>query len=325
MRVAAVQTTAGPDRDENLDVAANLVGQAVDAGATLVVLPELFSVAGSPEHLRRHAEEVDGPTTSWASAMAARRRIHLLAGSFPERAGDGRHVFNTSCLLGPDGSLVTVYRKVHLFDMRLSDTEVRESATFVAGDEICVTPIGRPIDEQLAPHEGSDGGAIEGPILGLSICYDLRFPELYRILTLRGATVVAVPAAFTAVTGPAHWELLLRARAAENQAFVVAAGQVGRLPPGMPACHGHSMIVDPWGTVMTERREPDPGVVVADLDLDALRRIRTELPVLAHRRPDAYVGDDDQGDGRIPGATAARFRPVGERGRAPDRSHHLAE
>lgn len=274
MRVAAVQTTAGPDRDENLEAADRLVGSAADEGAELVVLPELFSVAGSPDHLRGQAEDGCGPTMTWAADLAARRRIHLLAGSYPEQAGDGR-VFNTSCLFDTSGSVVAAYRKVHLFDVRLAETEIRESATFAAGDELCVAPLVGP-------------NAAPPAVLGLSICYDLRFPELYRALTLRGATVVAVPSAFTAATGPAHWELLLRARATENQVYVIGAGQVGRLPSGMPACHGHSMIVDPWGQVIACRTEPSPGVIVGDLDFARQVRIRAELPVLAHRRPDAY-------------------------------------
>ena len=139
----------------------------------------------------------------------------------------------------------------------------------------------------------------DGLRLGLSICYDLRFPELYRTLALGGATVVAVPSAFTAVTGPPHWELLLRARAVEDGVFVLAPGQVGRLPAGMPACHGHSMIVDPWGTVLAERFEPTPGVVLADLDLHEVQRVRRELPVLANRRPDAYRWPNDNGECRI--------------------------
>jgi predicted amidohydrolase len=134
-------------------------------------------------------------------------------------------------------------------------------------------------------------------VLGLSVCYDLRFPELYRILTLRGATMIAVPSAFTAVTGPAHWELLLRARAVENQVFVIGAGQVGDLPPGMPRCHGHSMVVDPWGVVLAERTDPSPGVVVAELDEARQRQIRSELPVLANRQPAAYRWTDDDARG----------------------------
>ena len=168
-----------------------------------------------------------------------------------------------------------IYRKIHLFDVHLAEAEVRESATIAAGDEVCFPP---SAGEPTAPDA----------VLGLSICYDLRFPELFRIMTLLGATVMAVPAAFTAATGPAHWELLLRARAAENQVYVIGAGQVGGLPPGMPACHGHSMIVDPWGEVMAERTEASPGVVLADLDFARQSRIRAELPVLANRRPDAY-------------------------------------
>jgi len=289
MRVAAIQTTAGPDRGENLERAGHLVEEAADGGARLVVLPEYFSVAGSPDHLRSDAEALDGPTRTWAAALARRLGIHLLAGTFPERlappdphAAAGRtpeRVFNTSCLLDPAGSLQAVYRKVHLFDVTLGKATFRESATVTPGSELCVTALDR------------------ATVLGLSVCYDLRFPEMYRIMALEGATVVAVPSAFTAATGPAHWELLLRARAVENQVFVIGAGQVGALPPGMPACHGHSMIVDPWGSVLAERAHPTPGVVLADLDVGLQARVRSELPVLANRRPAAYrwPRDDTRG------------------------------
>lgn len=298
MRVAAIQTTAGPDRERNLAEAGAQVERAVRDGARLVVLPEYFSVAGGPYHLRRHAESLNGPTVTWASRLASQWRVSVLAGSFPERCedvgrgtggGTGVHVFNTSCLIGPTGSLEAVYRKIHLFDVDLEGATVRESAAIAPGDELCVAPLGR------SPEDG-DG---PDPVLGLSICYDLRFPEVYRILTLLGATAVAVPAAFTAATGPAHWEVLLRARAVENQLFVIAAAQVGDLPPGMPACHGHSMIVDPWGTVLAERLEARPGVVVADLDLDRQREIRSRLPVLAHRRPEAYRWPDGSTRGTV--------------------------
>jgi predicted amidohydrolase len=289
MRVAAIQTTAGPDRGENLERAGHLVEEAADGGARLVVLPEYFSVAGSPDHLRSDAEALDGPTRTWAAALARRLGIHLLAGTFPERlappdphaaAGPApERVFNTSCLLDPAGSLTAVYRKVHLFDVTLGEATFRESATVTPGSELCVTALDR------------------ATVLGLSVCYDLRFPEMYRIMALEGATVVAVPSAFTAATGPAHWELLLRARAVENQVFVIGAGQVGALPPGMPACHGHSMIVDPWGSVLAERAHPTPGVVLADLDVGLQARVRSELPVLANRRPAAYrwPRDDTRG------------------------------
>ncbi len=286
MRVAAVQTTASHDRRQNLHDAGELVRVAAEDGAELVVLPEYFSVAGSPEHLRTHAETLSGPTVTWASELASRWNVRILAGSIPElpvaAGSSGRHtggrLFNTSCLLGPTGSLEAVYRKVHLFDVELEGVPFRESATIAPGDQLCVTPLGR------SSPEGSPATAV----LGLSICYDLRFPEIFRIMALGGATVIAVPAAFTAATGPSHWELLLRARAAENQVFVIGAAQVGDLPPGMPACHGHSMIVDPWGTVIAELGDPGPGVILADLDFERQRRIRSQLPVLANRRPAAY-------------------------------------
>jgi predicted amidohydrolase len=288
MRVAAVQFTAVRDRRRNLDQAASLVEEAATAGAELVVLPEYFSVAGRPDDLRSDAESLTGPTVTWASEQARRWGIHLVAGSFPERAGPpvdtaGR-LFNTSCLLGPSGSLDAVYRKIHLFDVALEGMSFRESATIAPGDTLGVVPLGPTPGLPDRPET----------VLGLSICYDLRFPEPYRIMTLLGATVLAVPAAFTAVTGPAHWELLLRARAVENQVFVIGAGQVGDLPPGMPRCHGRSMIVDPWGEILAERTEPTPGVIVADLDEQQLRRIRSELPVLANRRPAAYRWPDER-------------------------------
>jgi predicted amidohydrolase len=287
MRAGAIQTTAGPDRQDNLDAASALVGEAAAGGAELVVLPEYFSVAGSPSYLREHAETLDGPTVAWGSEQAARHRIHLVAGSFPERrtgvGPDDHRLFNTSCLIGPDGAVEAVYRKIHLFDVDLPGTAFRESATMAAGDELTVAPL-LPASPPGEPPT----------VVGLSLCYDLRFPEPYRIMALEGATVLVVPAAFTSATGPAHWELLLRARAVENQVFVIGAGQVGALPPGMPACHGHTMIVDPWGTVLAERVGPGPGVALADLDSDRLRQVRADLPVLAHRRPEAYRWPDDK-------------------------------
>jgi predicted amidohydrolase len=225
---------------------------------------------------------------TWAASIATRLGIHLVAGSFPERTG-GSHgrLSNTSCLVGPDGTTLAVYRKIHLFDVALRGVEFRESDTIAPGSETVVLPLPEP----GGPRD-PDATSTSTPtaIVGLSLCYDIRFPELYRMLTLAGATVVTVPAAFTAATGPAHWELLLRARAVEDQVFVIGAGQVGELPPGMPRCHGHSMVVDPWGTVLAERTEQSPGVVVADLDFDQLADVRTRLPVLANRRPAAYVG-----------------------------------
>ena len=279
MRVAAIQTTAGDDRAANLAAAGVLVDEAAGDGARLVVLPEYFSVAGTPQLLTAAAESLDGPTVTWASQIAARHRIHLVAGSFPERPrlGDDR-LSNTSCLVGPDGAVLAVYRKIHLFDVALRGVAFRESDTIAPGGDVVVAPL-----TGAAPGH-------DAPVLGMSLCYDVRFPELYRMLALDGATVVVVPSAFTAATGPAHWELLLRARAVDDQVFVIGAGQVGELPAGMPRCHGHSMVVDPWGVVLAERAGPSPGCVVADLDLDGLTEVRERLPVLANRQPAAYRG-----------------------------------
>jgi predicted amidohydrolase len=301
MRVAAIQTTAGPDRQANLEAAAPLVEAAAAAGAALIVLPEYFSVAGGPDALRRGAEPVGGPTVTWASGLAARLGVHLVAGSFPEDGGGDpggpgdRRLFNTSCLIGPDGAVIGVYRKIHLFDVGLAGAASHESATMTPGRALSVTDLGGATGP-AAPDAPDGGGEV---VVGLSLCYDLRFPEIYRIMTLRGATVIAAPSAFTATTGPAHWRVLLRARAIENQVYMIGAGQEGRLPPGMPACHGHSLIVDPWGTVLAERTDPGPGFVVADLDLAGQRRIRDELPVLANRRPEAYLWPDEKPGGNV--------------------------
>jgi deaminated glutathione amidase len=293
MRVGAIQTTAGHLPEANLEGAAVLVRRAAQEGAELVVLPEYFSVAGSPTFLRDHAEPLDGPTARWGSALAAEHRIHLVAGSFPERpeagSGTGDRLFNTCCLFGPDGTVGAVYRKLHLFDVALAGAHVCESATMAPGDSLAVAPLGAD----------TGPGGHPSPVLGLSICYDLRFPEPYRIMALLGATVMSVPAAFTAATGPDHWELLLRARAVENEVFVIGAGQVGLLPRGMPACHGHTMIVDPWGVVLAECTLSGPGVALADLDMARLDQVRSELPVLAHRRPAAYRWPDDNSRGAV--------------------------
>ncbi len=260
--------TSTADKDDNLATAARLVATAVADGAELVVLPEMFNCLGSGAALRAGAEPLDGPTSAWASATAAAHAIHLVAGSFIERpaGGDGRN-HNTSCLFGPGGERLAVYRKIHLFDVEVPDAEFHESSVIAPGDEIVV----------------ADAGPLR---LGLNVCYDLRFPELFRIEALEGATAVTLPAAFTAKTGPPHWEVLIRARAIENQVFVVAAGQRGA-SPGARAWHGHSMIVDPWGTVVAEAPDEE-GVIVADLDLAEQTRMRSILPSLANRRPEAY-------------------------------------
>jgi len=271
MRVAAIQCNASADRGQNLARAGELVEAAAGDGAELIVLPELFSLYGDAAVLRASAEPIEGPTTAWTGELAARLGTWLVAGSFVEAAGPGRN-HNTSVLVGPDGAVGARYRKLHLFDVDVPGAVVRESDAVAGGDAVVSSSI------TLA-----DGGLLP---IGLSTCYDLRFPELYRLLALAGALVIVVPSAFAEATGVAHWEILLRARAIENQVFVIAADQVGRLSSSFRA-HGHSMIVDPWGTVLAER--PDGvGHVVADLDLAGQQEIRSLLPGLAHRRPGAY-------------------------------------
>jgi predicted amidohydrolase len=271
MRVAAVQLQGSADREGNLARAGDLVSEAARAGAEVVVLPELFSVYGDPEVLRASAEPLGGPLSRWAGELAGRLGIWLVAGSFIEAAGGGGR-FNTSVLHSPTGTVEAVYRKIHRFDVDVPGVTVLESEVVSAGEEVVLASVG-----------GAGSGAVP---VGMAICYDLRFPELFRILALRGALLLVVPSAFAAVTGKAHWEVLVRARAIENQAFVIAADQVGPIGPGFEA-HGHSMIVDPWGRVLAEKTGGE-GVVLAEIDLGEQAEIRSRLPSLAHRRPDAY-------------------------------------
>jgi predicted amidohydrolase len=270
VRAAAVQLTATADKATNLETADRLVRAAVRDGASLVVLPEKWSVYGSPEDQRAGAEPLDGPALSWARAIARELEIDLVAGSIAERvadSSDGRG-FNTSVHIGPDGSDRATYRKLHMFDVLVGGRDYRESDGEAPGDEIVLSALA------------------DGLQLGLTICYDLRFPELYRRLAVDGARVLAVPAAFTEPTTRDHWEILLRARAIENQAFVVAANQVGRHAPGVKT-GGRSMIVDPWGIVLAQAADVECHIV-AELDLDRLAQIRSDLPSLANRRPEVY-------------------------------------
>ncbi|QYJ14504.1 Deaminated glutathione amidase [Rubrobacter xylanophilus DSM 9941] len=266
---AAIQMSSTPDKEENRRVAEALIREAAGAGATLAALPELWSCHGLEEVYRENAEPIPGPTTEFLGSLARELGIYLLGGSILERVPGSELLGNTSTLYAPDGSLVAVYRKIHLFDVEVSGRRYLESANVVPGDETVT--------------------AKAGPLtLGLSICYDVRFPELYRLLALRGAEVLAVPAAFTLQTGKDHWELLLRARAVENQAYVLAPAQWGRKTDGRWT-YGRSMIVDPWGTVLSTCPDRD-GFALARLDLDYLDRLREEFPSLANRRPEVYRG-----------------------------------
>lgn len=270
MRAAVIQLNSNEDRDANLEQADGLTRRAAAAGAELVVLPERFDLRGSDAAYQERAEPLGGRAIGRTAALARELRIDLVAGSFTERREGHGKVSNTSVHIGPDGELKAVYRKIHLFDVSVDGIDYRESASGEAGDEIV----------------GSS--AARGVPIGLSVCYDLRFPELYRILALEGALILTVPANFTKPTGEAHWEVLLRARAIENQAFVLAAAQVGASPPEQGPAFGNSMIVDPWGTVLVRASGDSPEYVAADLDLDRLEAIRERFPSLANRAPDAY-------------------------------------
>lgn len=269
MRAAAVQLNSTDDKERNLATADRLTRAAAADGARLVVLPEKFNVLGEADALRAGAEPLDGPTIAWARETARELGIDLVAGSIPERRPGRERLSNTCVHVGPDGEVKATYRKVHMFDVVVGGHVYRESATEEPGDG----PTAPALTADAVP-------------LGLAVCYDLRFPELFRILALEGARVIALPAAFTKVTGAAHWEILVRARAIENQAFLIAADQVGRHADGKES-FGGSMIVDPWGEVLA--RAPDEECfIAADLDLARQEEVRVQLPSLANRMPSAY-------------------------------------
>src|SRR5919198_4243899 len=271
MRVAAIQFNSTGEVARNIETAERLVRAAAADGAELAALPEKWNLLGDSAALLQGAEPLDGPTILAARSWARELGIYLVAGSIVERSDDPDKVFNTSILIGPDGELDARYRKIHMFDVDVGGVAYRESEHEEPGEEIVTAEL---------------GGTLEGGTLGMSVGYDLRFPELYRILAVRGATVITVPSAFTLETGKDHWEVLLRARAIENQAFVVAPNQIGEAPPHYRS-YGRSAIVDPWGVVLA--RAPDAECfVAADLDPELQRRIRAELPSLANRRAAAY-------------------------------------
>jgi deaminated glutathione amidase len=269
VRAAAVQLNATADRDRNLATADRLTRAAAAAGAELVVLPEKWAVLGTPEETAAGAEPFDGPALNWAQATAGELGIDLLAGSIAERVPDREKGSNTSVHVAPDGAVRAVYRKIHMFDVEVAGRVYRESENEEPGDEVVLS---------------ETAGGVE---LGLTVCYDLRFPELYRILAVRGARVIAVPAAFTLATTRDHWEPLLRARAIENQAFVIAANQIGEHAKGYRS-GGRSMIVDPWGVALAQAPDSET-FITAELDLDRQAEIRRTLPSLANRRAQAYA------------------------------------
>lgn len=267
LRTAAVQLNSGDQLEANLERVCALVQVARQRGAELVVLPENFAFFGSEGERRRIAESLDGeagPIRRTLSGLAERLHVAIVAGGWPEKSEVFERPHNSSTLYYPDGRVGANYRKIHLFDVTLPDgTRYSESLGVEAGRELVCAPV----------------GAFR---VGFSICYDLRFPELYRGLVDRGAEVLLVPSAFTLETGRDHFRLLLRARAVESQCWVVAANQWGRHPKGR-VTYGHSMIIDPWGTVVAEASDCE-GVIVADIDGELLDQTRERLPSLRHRR-----------------------------------------
>ena len=269
--VAAVQLSSGTDPVFNVDTAISLVHEAADRGASYVQLPEYFNYLGPAQGFGAVAESIPGPTTERMADVALERGVTLHVGSLLERSLEPDKFFNTSVLFGPDGRIVATYRKIHLFDVDVPGAVVhRESDAILAGNQMVVA-------------------RLDSFALGMTVCFDLRFPELYRSLSASGAEVLAIPAAFNASTGQAHWETLVRARAIENHAFVVAAAQVGVTLDGV-ATYGHSLIVDPWGTIADESKSDEPAVVVATLDIDDVDRRRRQISVMDFRRPDVYGG-----------------------------------
>ena len=268
IRVACVQMTSRQDKAANLERAEALVARAASTGADIVVLPEKWNLIGSADDYRAAVEPLEGGVSTEAMSRWARALgITLVGGSITERREGREKLSNTSCVFGPDGELVAVYRKIHLFDVEVGGHVYRESEAEEPGTEAVVA-------------------RAEDWLVGLTVCYDVRFPELYRILALDGAELVTVPAHFTTPTGKDHWHVLLRARAIENQYYVAAAGQVGETISGKPA-YGRSLIVDPWGIVLAQAPDEET-VIVAELDRARMRDIRAKLPSLANRQPDAY-------------------------------------
>jgi predicted amidohydrolase len=269
VRAGAVQLNSTDQVDRNLETADRLVREAAGRGAELVILPEKWNLLGPGEQMAAGAQPLDGPAVSWARQLAAELGIDFVAGSILVETPGQEKLANTSVHIGPGGEVEAIYTKLHMFDVEVDGVVYAESDHEQAGSEVVVSALA------------------DGTSLGMSICYDLRFPELYRSLSDRGAQVISVPSAFTLATTRDHWEVLLRARAIENQCFVVAPNQIGAHPPGHRS-GGRSMIIDPWGVVLATAPDEE-AVIVADLDLARLQDIRHRLPALSHRRTGVYA------------------------------------
>jgi predicted amidohydrolase len=269
IRIAAVQLAAGAEPSLNVERAIALVEQAAGEGATYVQLPEYFNYRGKTSRYVEVAETIPGPTTSRLASLAQRLGIVLHIGSTFERSPDPHKTYNTSVVLGPEGEILATYRKGHLFDVHVpGEIDYEESRAIAPGSQLVVVDL-------------------PGFHLGLSVCFDLRFAELYRQLALHGATVFAIPSSFSVPTGHVHWEVLVRARAIESHAYVVAAAQAGTTPEGVSS-YGHSMIVGPWGEVLAESTLDAEDIIYATISDDEVTRRRAQIDVWHLQRPDLY-------------------------------------
>jgi predicted amidohydrolase len=274
--VAVVQMNSRDDKEENVAAALDLIDLAARRGARLVVLPEVWPYLGPEEANRDNAEPIPGPIADTLAARARRHGIYIHSGSMYETEPGDPGMYNTAFVIDPQGEIIARYRKMHMFDVVLDGVaEYRESATVTPGHDIVVTEI-------------------DGLPVGLATCYDLRFPELFRILALRGARAIILPAAFTLMTGKDHWEPLLRTRAIENGLYMIASAQWGAHPPAEHRCYGRSMIVDPWGTMLATAPE-GVGVASATITPSRVEAVRRQIPSLANRRPDAYQWPAESG------------------------------
>lgn len=268
-RIAACQMNSQDDKAANLKTAGRLIAQAADQGAKVVALPEYFNCISTEDEYLANGENVPGPTSEWLQTQAQHHGIYLHGGSLGEAIPGQQKCYNKTLLINPQGEIISQYNKIHLFDIDVKDrVSIKESNTIVSGQEVVTAET-------------------EFGCFGLSICYDLRFPELFRAMTLAGARIIFLPAAFTLYTGKDHWEVLLRARAIENEVFIVAPAQIGHHRKADWRTFGSTMIINPWGTVVA-RAEEETTVIVAEIDYAYQDRVRAGLPCLEHRRPDIY-------------------------------------
>ncbi|MGR3219051.1 MAG: carbon-nitrogen hydrolase family protein [Candidatus Anammoxibacter sp.] len=264
--VAAIQLTANDDKKRNIEIALGFIDSAIEKGAELIVLPEMFNCYSFPDVMVQNAETVPGFTTDILAKKARENGVYIIFGIY-ETANDQK-AYNTCVAIGPDGNIIDTYRKTHLFDLDVKGTiTYKESDNVVPGKKITILPI-KDIN------------------CGIAVCYDLRFPELFRVMTLKGALFFAMPCAFTHATGKWHWDSLVKARAIENQTFLVAANQVGKHPNNIVS-HGNSMIVDPWGRVLAHASDDD-NIIISQLDFEILKTVRNEMPLVNQRREDLY-------------------------------------